>query len=153
MAREEAGMLVRRLLLGTVLLGIGGTIAELYLLEHYEAGWQLVPIVALGAALLLTLAVLLRPARLTVRALQGLLLAFLVIGALGIWRHYVGNTEFELERHPELGGLELLWAALRGATPALAPGTMVQIGLFGLIALWRHPAGATRARDEPNQSR
>jgi hypothetical protein len=29
--------------------------------------------------------------------------------------------------------------ALSGATPALAPGTMVQFGLLGLLYTYRHP--------------
>ncbi len=30
-------------------------------------------------------------------------------------------------------GLVLLWRSLRGATPALAPGALAQLGLLGLI--------------------
>ena len=139
-------LLMRRLLLGAILVGMVGTIGELYLLDHYETAWQVVPMAALGVGILLVGLVLVRPTRGPVRALRLLLLAYLVVGGLGIWRHYLGNAAFELERHPDLRGLTLLWEAARGATPALAPGTMVQIGLFGLIALWRHPAGAAAAR-------
>ena len=32
---------------------------------------------------------------------------------------------------PALHGLDLFWSALRGATPALAPGAMAQLGLIG----------------------
>jgi hypothetical protein len=135
-------LLLRRLLLAVILLGMSGTIAELYLLEHYEEPWQVVPLVALALGVALTLAVLVRPAPGTVRMLRLLFAAYLAVGVLGIWRHYVGNTEFELERHPDLAGLRLFWEALRGATPALAPGTMVQIGLFGMVALFRHPAAS-----------
>lgn len=134
-------LLLRRLLLAVILLGMSGTIAELYLLEHYEEAWQVVPLVALVLGAALTLAVLARPTPGTLRFLRLLFAAFVGVGVLGIWRHYVGNTEFELERHPDLAGLRLFWESLRGATPALAPGTMVQIGLFGLVALFRHPAG------------
>ncbi|HSJ13550.1 MAG TPA: hypothetical protein VK939_03990 [Longimicrobiales bacterium] len=136
---------IRRLLLAVVLLGMAGTAAELVLLEHYESTWQLVPLATLAVGAALTLLVLLQPTRGAVLALRGVLLAFLVVGGLGLWRHYAGNVEFELERHPERAGLVLLWAVLRGATPALAPGTMIQIGLFGLIALFRHPVAASPA--------
>jgi hypothetical protein len=136
--------LIRRLLLAATLVGMLGTLTELFLLEHYEDGWQYVPLIALTLGALLTLLVLLRPSGTSVRMLRLLLLAFVVVGLLGIWRHYAGNADFELERHPELQGLALLWAVLRGATPALAPGTMVQLALFGLIALHAHPATATR---------
>ena len=36
-------------------------------------------------------------------------------------------------------GLELVWEALKGATPALAPGAMAQLGLVGLAFAYRHP--------------
>src|SRR5688500_13186793 len=54
---------VRRLLLALTLLGIVGLAAELVLLEHYEDVWQWAPFVVLGGALLLGIAVALRPAR------------------------------------------------------------------------------------------
>jgi hypothetical protein len=68
------------------------------------------------------------------------MLAFLVVGALGVYLHVSGNVEFALERDPSLTGTGLLWKALRGATPALAPGALAQIGLLGLLYTYRHPA-------------
>jgi len=43
---------------------------------------------------------------------------------------------------PSLGGSELYMKALMGATPLLAPGTMIQLGLVGLAFAFRHPAFA-----------
>jgi hypothetical protein len=63
----------------------------------------------------------------------------LIAGALGVYLHYRGNVEFELEREPTLSGLALLWEAVRGATPALAPGALAQLGLLGLLYAHRHP--------------
>jgi hypothetical protein len=60
-------------------------------------------------------------------------------GLLGIWFHYQGNVEFELEMYPTIGGVKLFWEAMKGATPALAPGTMIQLGLLGLLFTYRHP--------------
>jgi hypothetical protein len=42
-----------------------------------------------------------------------------------------------------MAGFELIWNSLTGATPALAPGSLIPLGLVGLIAVHRHPA--TRA--------
>jgi hypothetical protein len=39
-----------------------------------------------------------------------------------------------------LAGWELFKEAMTGATPALAPGAMVQLGLIGLAWSYRHPA-------------
>ena len=69
--------------------------------------------------------------------------SFLAAGLLGIYLHYAGNAEFEIERTPELSGLRLLWKALRGATPALAPGALAQLGLLGFIYTYRHPSRST----------
>jgi hypothetical protein len=48
--------------------------------------------------------------------------------------HYQGNVEFERELAPDASGLPLVWEALKGATPALAPGTMMLLGAVGLTA-------------------
>jgi hypothetical protein len=63
-----------------------------------------------------------------------------VVGVLGLYYHYHGNVEFALERNPSLRGTGLIWKALRGATPALAPGALAQLGLLGLLFCYRHPA-------------
>ncbi len=47
---------------------------------------------------------------------------------------------FELEMSPEVLGWALFREAIFGATPALAPGVMVQLGLLGLAFTIRHPS-------------
>ncbi|HEX2189885.1 MAG TPA: hypothetical protein VHG51_13345 [Longimicrobiaceae bacterium] len=145
----EAGTL-RRLLLALLLLGIAGLAAELVLLEHTESLWQWVPLAALGAALACALAVALRPSARTVRALQAVMAVCVAAGALGFWLHLRGNLEWELESDPSLGGWPLLRAALYGATPALAPGALAQLGLLGLALTHGHPA---LRRDPPRKER
>ena len=63
-----------------------------------------------------------------------------VSGFLGVLLHYRGNVEFELEMYPDLSGWKLLKESMMGATPALAPGAMIQVGLVGLAWTFRHPA-------------
>ncbi|MDQ2669116.1 MAG: hypothetical protein M3Y31_00650 [Gemmatimonadota bacterium] len=130
---------LRRLILAIVLLGITGLVAELLFIEHFESWQQLVPIVALALAFALAAVLAVRPTRGAVRAFQVVMAGFVVVGLAGLYLHYLGNVEFELERHPELGGPALAWEALRGATPALAPGAMIQLGLLGLVYAYRHP--------------
>jgi hypothetical protein len=137
---------VRLALLAILAIGILGTGVELLLLKHTEDWWQWAPIVMLGAALIVNVAVALAPTAGTVRALQGLMLLFVVTGVVGTWLHYAGNVEWELERMASLSGLELFRAAIMGATPTLAPGTMVQLGLIGLLYSYRHPALARPSR-------
>ena len=131
---------LRRLLLALLLLGTLGLAAELLLLEHTESLWQWLPLGVLGGALAAVLAAAVRPTRRTVRLLQGVMALCVAAGVLGLWLHYQGNAEFELERDPGARGLVLLWKSLRGATPALAPGALAQLGLLGLAFAYRHPA-------------
>lgn len=135
----EAGP-IRRLLLGLVLLGIAGLAAELVLLEHTGSTWQWVPLVALGLGFACAAAVWLRPSPRTLRPFQALMALFVAAGAVGVYLHFRGNVEWELESDASLRGMELFWAALHGATPALAPGAMAQLGLLGLTLAYRHPA-------------
>jgi len=141
--RHDAGVdyiaVMRNLLFAILAFSIAGTGTELLLLGHTESVQQLIPVIGLGIGLLATGVVALRPTRATVLGFRTLMAAFIVAGLLGLYYHYSGNAEFELERRPALRGLALLWEALRGATPALAPGAMVQLGLLGIAATYRHP--------------
>lgn len=131
---------LRRLVLAIVLLGIAGVGVELVLIEHYESWQQAIPLAALGLGFLLGAVVAVRPGRAAVRSFQALMGAFVAAGLAGLYLHYIGNLEFELERDAGLRGTALVWEALRGATPALAPGAMIQLGLLGLVFAFRHPA-------------
>lgn len=136
---------IRQLLLALVLIGIVGLQVELALLRHAESFSQWIPHVTLMIGLLVTGIVALRPTRATLRAFQMVMLLFLVIGLVGVILHYRGNVEFAVERDPSLSGLKLLWKSLRGATPALAPGALSQLGLLGLLYSYKHPALADGA--------
>ena len=131
---------LRQLLLAVVFIGMVGLAVELALLRHAESLTQWIPHVALMVGLLSTAAVYVRPSAATLRAFQLVMLIFVVVGALGVYLHFQGNVEFALERDPSLTGTRLIWKALRGATPALAPGALAQLGLLGLVYGYRHPA-------------
>lgn len=145
---EIDSALLRRLLLAVVLIGEVGLLAELVLLEHTESAWQWAPIVLLLLALPITAAARARPARGTLRALQAMGALMLAAGALGVYLHYRGNVEFEMESDGALRGWTLFRLALQGATPALAPGALAQLGLTLLLAVYRHPA-LTAHRSNP----
>lgn len=131
---------VRKLLLTLFLLGSAGMVLELIFLEHTESLWQWLPLIVLGAGILSALAVTVSPGRPTIQPFRLLMVGFLIVGLIGVFLHYQGNVEFALERDPSLRGLPLIWKVLRGATPALAPATLAQLGLLGLVFSWRHPA-------------
>ena len=134
------GGALRPLLLALVAIGAAGLEAELLLLEHYESAWQFTPLVLLAVALVGAALVWRRPSSATVRFFQAVMLLCVVAGVVGVFLHYRGNVEFELERESSLRGAKLFWESIRGATPALAPGAMAQLGLLGLVYSYRHPA-------------
>lgn len=133
---------IRRLLLASLAVGVLGTAGELILLGHIDSPAQWIPLIALGASLPLLLWHAMRPARLTVRVIQWLMCAFLVSGMVGVGLHYDGNVEFERELHPKDTGVTFLRHTVAGATPVLAPGSMVLLGLIGIAHTYRHPSAA-----------
>ena len=128
------------MILGLVFLGITGLLLELLLLEHFDSATQWIPLVSLGLGLAAATAVARRPTRASMRLFQLTMAIFVIAGLLGLVLHLKGNVEWALERRPNLGGWQLIWKALRGATPALAPGALAQLGLLGLAWSYRHPA-------------
>jgi len=138
--QEDTLARLRAVLLGVLGFGIAGTGLELLLIPHTEDVWQLVPLILFAAALAVLVWHAAAPGRASVRTLQLVMTAFVASGVAGLLLHYRGNLEFELEMHPGAAGWELFREAIAGATPALAPGTMILLGLIGLAHTWRHPA-------------
>jgi len=128
------------MMLALVILGAAGLLIELALLEHFDSVTQWIPLALLVVALAAGLAVALKRAPRAVRFFQVIMTLCVVTGAIGVYLHYRGNVEFELERDGSLRGLRLFWEAIRGATPSLAPGALSQLGLLGLAYTYRHPA-------------
>ena len=131
---------LRKLLLFTLIVSVVGTLAELLLLEHFEDAWQWAPIALLGGALVTLAWYALERGPTSLNVLRGLMVLCIASGLLGLILHYKGNVEFELEMYPDLAGWKLFKDSMMGATPALAPGAMLQIGLVGLAWTFRHPA-------------
>jgi hypothetical protein len=124
---------VRRVLIIILALAMAGILLELLLIEHFEDSWQLVPVVLLALALPALAWHGVAPSATSGRVWQGLMGLFVVAGLVGLYMHYAGNVEFELEQNPNATRWLLFREAMMGATPALAPGAMIQIGLIGLL--------------------
>jgi hypothetical protein len=140
---------IRRLLLGALAVGVLGTSGELILLRHIDKPAQWIPLVFLGAGLPVLIWHAAAPSTASIRVLQGLMLAFIALGVLGVGLHYDGNVEFERELHPDERGWTFIRKSVAGATPVLAPGTMVLLGLVGLAHAYHHPRrGAPRLEKE-----
>ena len=114
------------------MLGMMGTGAELLLLNHVESAAQIIPVALLSVALpmFFWLAVLQRPVALL--SFKAMMASFVVAGLLGMFFHYRGAREFQLEVDPALKGTALFWKTVRAkAPPALAPASLIGLGLVG----------------------
>lgn len=144
---------MRALLLAIVGVGALGTLTDLLLLAHYEDAFQLIPTLLLAAGLLIIGWHAGRPSALTVRLLQGTMVLLLAAGAAGVAFHFNGAAEFQLEIDPSLTPAALFAKVIRvHAPPLLAPASLVQLALVGLIHTYQHPrltrghAGNTNGR-------
>ncbi|HEY3092391.1 MAG TPA: hypothetical protein VGJ52_04815 [Vicinamibacterales bacterium] len=140
---------IRKLLLAALAIGVVGTSGELILLRHIDKPAQWIPLVFLVAAFPVLIWHASSPGVASVRTLQALMLAFIALGVLGVGLHYDGNVEFQRELNPSERGWTFVRKTVAGATPVLAPGSMVLLGLVGLAHAYRHPAtDGGRSRQE-----
>jgi hypothetical protein len=142
LAQRSTLTLLRIALLAILLIGLAGIEVELFLIKHTEGAWELTPILLVALAIVIVAWCAWRPTPSGLRALQATMLLFLLNGIVGVFIHLRANVSWEHESNPSLGGSELYMKALMGATPLLAPGTMIQLGLVGLAFAFRHPAFA-----------
>ena len=142
-ATADSLALFRRLLLAVLTLGLCGTGAELVAFDHFEDVWQAVPIALIALALAIVFWNVVSPGRGSVFGLQVVMCGLVAAGALGMYLHFQGNLEFQLEMDPSQSRWTLFSKVIHAkAPPSLAPGSMAQLGLLGLIWAYRHPAAA-----------
>lgn len=136
---------LRRLMLALLVFGMVSVVADLYLIDHHEDSAQFVPFAVVGLGLAtLGWHVAVRNAE-SVRVVQAVMVLFILAGCVGVVLHYRGNMEFQIDIDPSLGGWALFNKVVRAkAPPTLAPGTMVQLGLLGLVYTYQHPALSVR---------
>jgi multisubunit Na+/H+ antiporter MnhF subunit len=124
---------IRRVILGVLVLGMGGLLAELTLLAHYADFKQQIPLVLLAAGLAALIIDLAASRTWSHRVVQLTMVMFIAAGLLGMYFHYQGSREFQIEMDPTMSGMNLMWHVLQAKSPpTLSPGTMVQMGILGL---------------------
>jgi len=132
---------LRRLLLGILAFGLVGTATDLLLIDHDEDVWQAIPLVMIGLALIVTTVLALIGSgrgAMAVRLFRAVMVLLMLTGGFGTVLHYRANMEFKLEMDPSLSGLALFISVVRAkAPPAMAPATLVLLGLLGLAAAYR----------------
>jgi hypothetical protein len=140
--------LLRRWVLGVLVLGLAGTVTELVLLEHYEQPLQLVPLALIVAAVAAIAWQVMRNDAASLRGMAIIMALFVLAGFAGVAAHFRGSAEFQLDLNPSMSAWELMEKVMRAkAPPLLAPGMMLQMGLLGLAYVYsdvRHRARIRR---------
>ena len=126
-------VIIRRVILIVLMMGMAGLLAELALIAHYEDMAQWIPIALLAFGLLAVAADLALSKSWTQLVIQLTMVLMIGAGVLGIYFHFHGSREFQLEMDPQMRGTTLMWHVLRAKSPpTLAPGSMMQLGILGL---------------------
>ena len=124
---------IRSVIFAVLTLGMGGLLVELSLIAHYEDAAQWIPLVLLPIALVALAIDYVSSSDLTQLILQITMVVIIAAGVLGIYFHFHGSREFQLEMDPQMRGASLVWHVLRAKSPpTLAPGLMVNLGILGL---------------------
>lgn len=124
---------ITTVILTVLTFGMAGLLAELMLIAHYEDATQWIPIALLGAGLCVVAADFVLARSWTQLLIQLTMVLVIAAGILGVYFHYRGSREFQLEMDSQMRGATLVWHVLRAKSPpTLAPGSMIQIGVLGL---------------------
>lgn len=133
MAIDRRLSLIDLLIWCVLMLGMAGLLAELALLAHYDDLRQSIPLVLLAAGLAALLLDRLTPRRWTPPVIHIIMILFILAGLAGMYLHFDGSRQFQLEMDPAMSGAALVWHVLQAKSPpTLSPGTMVQMGILGL---------------------
>jgi hypothetical protein len=141
---------IRRVLLAILLIGLAGTTTELLLLKHHEDPAQFIPLALIGIAFVAVAWHAVDRGTASLRLFQTTMVLFIAAGVLGMYLHYRANVEFQREVDPAIAGRALLVKAITAKTPpALAPGSMSQLGLIGLAYAYRYPVRRRTGANSP----
>ena len=136
---EATILVIRRILLGILLIGLLGMGTELLFLQHDEGATQLIPLMLIALALVAVAWHAARGSSASLAMVQVTMVLFIAAGLLGMYLHYRANVAFQREVDPSITGYALVWKAMMAKTPpALAPGSMSQLGLIGLAYAYAH---------------
>ena len=116
-----------------------GTPVELLLTEHTNGLEQRIPFLLCLVGLVAVASALRAPGRKTLLTLRGSMIGIGAGALYGIYAHLSHNVEFELEIRPTEGLGDVVWDALQGASPLLAPGILGLAALLGVAATFWHP--------------
>src|SRR5262245_38656756 len=105
---DSADRRLRRFLLLLADFVLLATVAELVLEDHTKETLQLVPFVLCALGLIVVTAALVRPGRLTLRALRGAMAVVAIGGVFGTGIHLLENLDFIREIRPNADTAEVI---------------------------------------------
>ena|SRR5215467_14425845 len=138
--KTEAVKTIRLILLITVVSGMIGLEAELFLLGHIKPLLQLVPVLLIAFGLGAIAWHRISPGSRTMKLFQATMALCIASGFIGIVVHLAFSASEATKKDKTLHGITLFRVALTGVAPPFAPAAMIQIGLVGLAYAFRHPA-------------
>ena len=108
---------------------------ELYLLDHYEDWYQLIPLLGIAITLVMTVVLNFRASKMIHQLFKLVLVLISLSGIYGVFLHLQANFEFEQEIHPTESTWSLFTESISGAFPALAPLSLIVLALIGYAYL------------------
>ena len=125
----------KQVILVALLLMTTGMLLELYLLDHYEDRYQLIPLLGIAIALVMTVVLNFRASKRIQQLFKLVLVLISLSGIYGVFLHLQANFEFEQEIHPTTSTWSLFSESISGAFPALAPLSLIVLALIGYAYL------------------
>ena len=122
---------LRKVLVLALLFMMIGSLLELYLLDHYEDSWQLIPILSVGTTLVTLLILFFKKTTKVVNLFKAVLILTALSGVYGVYLHLQSNFEFEQDMKPTASFWQLITDSLSGALPTLAPMSLVVLACIG----------------------
>ena len=122
---------LKQVLVLALLFMMIGTLLELYLLDHYEDIWQLIPVICIGAALINFCVLFYRRSQAAIHLFKLVLLLTSFSGVYGVVLHLQANYEFEQDMKPRAGFWQLILESISGALPTLAPMSLLVLACIG----------------------
>ena len=122
---------VKQVIVLALLFMMMGTLLELYLLEHYEDTFQLIPVLCIAFSLTNLIILLFKKSKKIINLFKLMLVLTSLSGVYGVFLHLQSNFDFEQDMKPTATNWELFSESLSGALPTLAPMSLVVLACIG----------------------